>query len=297
MKFAGDAVFIEWKASEEVSLETCVENAVECAAKIITDCADFSVLVNGGNVGSKCIVSRQSAEVETLNVHCGIGAGQMIGVHVGDHELRREYLLLGQPIQQATVATGFAKLGEAAVSPEARAILSRVCDIDEDVEVSDGKTPTIIANRDSLRFSSRSRMGVHQPKIVNDVSRGVTRHVEGLEIDALKEYRTRMSLYVHPVVVDNEKAAFDRRKKKDMCDEQRHREEAEIRNVYVMFVHPDVDTQVTKDEKANRNMYKTLNDIMNLSTREIERFSGHLRQFIVDDKGTFDAHTNWCLKI
>jgi pyruvate/2-oxoacid:ferredoxin oxidoreductase alpha subunit len=99
-----------------------------------------------------------------------------------------------------------------------------------------------------------------------------------------------MSLYVHPVVVDNDLAAAHHIKSKkvkkiDRSEQERHREEAEIRNVFTMFVNPKVETHVTKDEAANVKMYETLNDIMNLSTREIERFHGHLRQFIVDDKG------------
>jgi hypothetical protein len=98
-----------------------------------------------------------------------------------------------------------------------------------------------------------------------------------------------MSLYVHPVVVDNDIAPDDVKKARirriDRSAQERHRQEAEIRNVYVMFVNPVIETRVTKNEKANRQMYKLLNDIMNLSSREIKRFSGHLRQFIVDDKG------------
>ena len=49
LKFAGDAVFIEWKATEETDLEHCVEAAVNCAAKILLRCSDFSVLANGAN--------------------------------------------------------------------------------------------------------------------------------------------------------------------------------------------------------------------------------------------------------
>ena len=289
LKFAGDAVFIEWKATVDVNLETCVESAVKCGAEIISRCADFSVLENGANLDSGCLVTTSAAaKVDTLNVHCGVGAGQMVGVHVGDHQLRREYLLLGQPIQQATVATDFANLGEVAVSPEAHALLTRVCHLDRDVGRISGRTPVVLADRSHLKFCSRTRMGMHQPKIVNSVSRGVTKHVEGLETQDLKKYRRMMSLYVHPVVVDNDLAAADnlkRIKKIQKSAQERHREEAEIRNVYVMFVNPILETKVTKNEKANREMYKTLNDIMNLSSREINRYCGHLRQFIVDDKG------------
>lgn len=289
LKFAGDAVFVEWKATATNNLESCVEQATSCAAKIITRCSDFSVFSNGSSGGSSCIASSLAVKVESLNVHCGIGAGHMVGVHVGDHKLRREYLLLGQPIQQATVATDFAKLGEVALSPEAIALLGRVCDLDEELMTIDGKNPTIAATtRSQQMFTLKQRMGVHQPKIVNELSRGVTSQVEGLEVEALRKYRTKMSLYVHPVVVDNDVAAQDNFKstRQKRTAQERHREEAEIRNVYVMFINPIIETRITKNEKANKQMYKQLNDIMNLSSRELERFSGHLRQFIVDDKGT-----------
>lgn len=289
LKFAGDAVFIEWNATPEHRLETCVESAVKCGAEIISKCADFSVLENGSSEDSGCLISTSgAAKIETLNVHCGIGAGQMVGVHVGDHELRREYLLLGEPIQQATVATDVAKMGEVAVSPEAHALLTRVCHLDKDVRTVDGREAIVLANRSTLKFSSRTRVGRDTPNIVNAVSRGVTKHVEGLETQDLKKYRRMMSLYVHPVVVDNDFAAaanMQQIKKIEKSTQERHREEAEIRNVYVMFVNPVVETKMTKNEKANREMFKILNDIMNLSSMEIKRYNGHLRQFIVDDKG------------
>jgi class 3 adenylate cyclase len=290
LKFAGDAVFIEWKATQDCSLESCVESAVNCATKILWRCADFSVLSNGATGNCSYLLTSQAAQVETLNVHCGIGAGQMVGVHVGDHKSRREYILLGQPISQATIATDFASLGEVAISPEAYNILSRVCDFKGDATKSDGKTPIVVANRHEYLYISKEKLGTHHRKIVNDISRGVTSHVEGLEVDALRKYRRMMSLYVHPVVVDNDLAASHNIKSKkvkkiDRSEQERHREEAEIRNVFTMFVNPMVDTRVTSDEALNRRMYQTLNDVMNLSTREIERFRGHLRQFIVDDKG------------
>jgi len=288
LKFAGDAVFIEWKATPELTLETCVESAVKCGAQITAKCADFSVLENGSTENTGRLISTSgAAQVETLNVHCGVGAGQMVGVHVGDNELRREYLLLGQPIQQATIATDFAKMGEVAVSSEALALLSRICRLDRDVRDLQGQDAIVIANRSTLKFIPRK--GNQVPKIINAVSRGVTKHVEGLETEDLRKYRRMMSLYVHPVVVDNDLAAAANmkqiRRKIQKSVQERHREEAEIRNVYVMFVNPIVDTKVTKNEKANRRMFKTLNDIMNLSSREIKRYCGHLRQFIVDDKG------------
>jgi hypothetical protein len=296
LKFAGDAVFIEWKATEKISLEQCVESATTCAVKITTKCSDFSVLANGNNGLSSNLVASQAAKVSALNVHCGIGAGQMVGVHVGDHALRREYLLLGQPIHQATIATNFAKLGEVCVSCDALRLLTRVCIIDDGIDAS-VETPTVIADRGVLKFSSKQRMGIHQPKIVNELSRGVTSQVEGLDVEDLRKYRRMMSLYVHPVVVDNDVAASDnfRSTRMKRTAQERHREEAELRNVYVMFVNPKVDVRPSKNEKKDKHMYKVLNDIMNLSSRELARYSGHLRQFIVDDKGEFGLCRCLCL--
>jgi hypothetical protein len=46
-----------------------------------------------------------------LNVHCGVGVGRLVGLHVGDFkedqeeegvELRREFLILGEPIDQVS---------------------------------------------------------------------------------------------------------------------------------------------------------------------------------------------------
>lgn len=290
LKFAGDAVFIEWKATPTISLENCVESAAKCAANIATKCSDYSILANGHNGMSSCLVSSQAEKVTSLNVHCGIGAGQMVGVHVGDHNRRREYLLLGQPIQQATVATSAASLGEVCVSSEALGLLKRVCVL-RDISSTDGQSPTVISGGGVLKFASKQRMGIHQPKIINELSRGVTSHVEGLQVDDLRKYRRMMSLYVHPVVVDNDVAASDNFKmtKIKRTAQERHRAEAELRNVFVMFVNPKVEVRITKTDKKDRQMFKTLNDIMNLSSREIERYCGHLRQFIVDDKGKFLA--------
>jgi len=118
----------------------------------------------------------------------------------------------------------------------------------------------------------------------NAKNRGVTDHVDGLEVEALIEYRRLMSLYVHPVVVSNDVAASDgfRSSRVTSSVQERHREEAELRDVYVMFIKPLVSTELHGDYK---NSAQGLNDIMTLTTRELQRYNGHLRQFIMDDKG------------
>lgn len=148
LKFAGDAFFAEWKindyheqGSTENSgksnplsslnmslshiqdfssasggkngdeqniprLSTCVLAAAKCAAAIVEKFSDFSVGAAMPNAMPIVDGVRQEA---ILNVHCGIGAGSFVGLHVGDYkedpdeegvELRREFLVLGDPIDQ-----------------------------------------------------------------------------------------------------------------------------------------------------------------------------------------------------
>ena len=130
LKFAGDAFFAEWKvvetpdekpkASTPLSelnaslvsisdmdwddnddipkLSSCVLQAAKCAVSIVEKFSDYHVtaVAGGGNDAM-------------LNVHCGVGVGHIVGLHVGDYkedqeeegvELRREFLILGDPIDQ-----------------------------------------------------------------------------------------------------------------------------------------------------------------------------------------------------
>lgn len=134
LKFAGDAFFAEWKVLKEEGcdaekaettnnpladlnaslasinemawdddidlpkLSTCVLSAAKCATAIVAKFSDYQV--TSGSAG---------ATGAMLNVHCGIGVGQLVGLHVGDYkenqeedgvELRREFLILGGAIDQ-----------------------------------------------------------------------------------------------------------------------------------------------------------------------------------------------------
>ena len=135
LKFAGDAFFAEWKVVETPNeksktatplselnaslvsinemdwddgddvpkLSSCVLQAAKCAISIVEKFSDYHVTaVAGGN------------NEAMLNVHCGIGVGHIVGLHVGDYkedqeeegvELRREFLILGDPIDQVCTGT------------------------------------------------------------------------------------------------------------------------------------------------------------------------------------------------
>lgn len=107
LKFAGDALFAEWpvvdmkkklsKLEENLawlrtgsfSVEKSVLCAALCGSNIVEKCSDFEVNV-----------SNNAKENPTLNVHCGIGVGDVVALHVGCDDSKKEFLLLGDPIDQ-----------------------------------------------------------------------------------------------------------------------------------------------------------------------------------------------------
>lgn len=272
-KFAGDAIFAEWRICEKHSKEFCVAAAAACATQIVNECSDFPVMANGTPRAHT-----KGEAISSLNVHCALGAGQMIGIHVGDHTRRREYLFLGEPIDQLTWGADLAKHGEFVVSPEAFRFLSSAGVLDFSVKPSESE-PAIIAKRDVAMFKSEFLKEYRVSQVEYARSRGVTNHVEGLEVDDLKIYQKLMALYVHPVVAAIHMDTTSKIKSKSSAQE-RHREEAELRRVYIMFIHPLI--AMTEE---NEYAVETLNEIMNLTSTQLERYSGHLRQMIVDDKG------------
>jgi class 3 adenylate cyclase len=130
LKFAGDAFFAEWKVVKDddneegnrdnplahlnaslasinefnwdddddiPKLSSCVLSAAKCGASIVKKFSDYHVTA--------------VVEKTMLNVHCGVGVGHLSGLHVGDFkedqeeegvELRREFLILGEPIDQVS---------------------------------------------------------------------------------------------------------------------------------------------------------------------------------------------------
>jgi class 3 adenylate cyclase len=144
LKFAGDAFFAEWRveddedsirgpedlkqlnasisSSQEIcsisptngwpAASMCVWKAAKCATAIVNKFSDFQVPVTSDT----SFTSENSGPNEAmLNVHCGVGTGELVGLHVGDYreddgeeeahddngvELRREFLFLGDVIDQ-----------------------------------------------------------------------------------------------------------------------------------------------------------------------------------------------------
>ena len=257
-----------------MSLSECVASAATCGAKIVHKCSDYPVFANGDS-GKQGI----GDPISTLNVHCGLGAGIIVGVHVGSSINRREYLILGQPLDQVATAAEHASLGELHASPEALEIMSRGCQLlDEAYTVQGCTKPVLIARKNLAGF---------MPKDPKQQRRCSVAHLwEGWDPDHLEDYRQLICAYAHPVVVDNELNSPHNLRLLTSTAKQRQVEEAELRSVYVMFVSmPHVDCTVGQNAAKDKALFELLNNVMDLTTRELDRFRGHLRQFIVDDKG------------
>lgn len=274
-KFAGDALFAEWRATPMVSLEACAKAAASCAASLTKDCSDFPVIAFGASVFDD---SSQSP-ITTLNVHCGLGIGQMAGVHIGDDVLRREYVYLGDPISQATESCEQASLGEVVCSEHFSRVLGSVV---ENYYHSEIDRYIIARNGESVitdEIIAESKNAIRNAK-----PRGITDYVDGLEIQALMQYRKLISLYVHPVVVARDVAAAQS-SQLAIQSLQKDQDGAELRSVYVMFIKPLLPNELVGDLQSDLDSANRLNGVMNVVSRELEQYSGHLRQFIVDDKG------------
>ena len=324
IKFAGDALFAEWKVSHHEShhdLDCCVSIAATCAANIVASCSNYRVckslditmstqhLLRQRNSLTSESTGRETSEhdsasrrastgdrrrrtsrpsastsevIATLNVKCAIGVGHIVGIHVGDNATRREYFILGDTIGQVARAESAASMGQVFASPEAVEHLSRVGDLRGDWKkaVKDGQ-PVRIADHDEHFFQIKRRS--QQISIPHDAE-NILGLCEDLNFTELVWLKKMLSLYIHPVVVndDNDRALIS---PKLGSNRERHITEAELRTVYTCFISPLVDYKLTGDEIIDRKLFSLLNDIMILTTRELNRVQGHLRQFILDDKG------------
>jgi hypothetical protein len=115
-------------------------------------------------------------------------------------------------------------------------------------------------------------------------------HCKSLNHAALARLHLQMALYVHPVIRSDElalSAAIQAGKisKPTETVETRHRAEAELRSVFTIFIKAIMSPKITGMAEVDEELYQKLADVMHVTSRELDRYSGHLRQFIVDDKG------------
>lgn len=322
LKFAGDALFAEWKVGAHRNLDDCVTIAATCAGDIVDKYSEYPVLpkaigyntlsrraqpidrenseptrrgsvsstISGGSnqkpftqrlpASRRNSVSSTVSTDVTLSVKCAVGSGHIVSIHVGDDISRREYLILGDTIGQVARAESAASQGEVFASPEAvRCLMNSGTvlsgDWKEDLELG---RPVKIADHGVRFFQVKCRNSISN---VRDAET-MLRSCDMLDASELHWLKRMISLYVHPVVVNYDNELEPTRRG---SDQERHLAEAELRNVYTCFISLAVDYTLTGYFETDQKLFNLLNDIMILTTRELGKVQGHLRQYILDDKG------------
>lgn len=185
---------------------------------------------------------------------------------------RREFLFLGEPVKQVADAIECASLGELAASSFAIQCLESADGCICNVETGAGGGPRVIARRSEKFFDLVQKEGRH----CTPSKSSVTWQPENTDL-----LSKQMELYVHPSALqDSYKSGKTKRRGSDQVLAS-----AELRRVFTMFVKPEVDPVLTFDKEKDGALFALLNDIMNITQSILKRFKGHLRQFIVDDKG------------
>lgn len=293
---------------------------------------DCGVAANSAktNTASTKVYINGRKSIATLNLHCGIGFGCVTGLHVGD-TTKREYLLLGDPIKQAADAIALGRGGEVVASPQVQQLLNLTkgklgndLASKEGIKGNDVASPIIFsANnngvKESIFASNHEQRTEHEPLSGADLSRPSktkeTQHdcfshlhlLETWKFTSLLRLQHRMSLYVHPLVVTGElfttiyrNHEYKRRNSNESIhsttDLQLIQSEAEIRDVFTLFIQPLVSVDIPNkhggDSAQNQDVLILLNRIMVITNRELARFSGHLRQFIVVRASAFVLTNN-----
>ena len=166
-------------------------------------------------------------------------------------------------------------------------MLANVFHFDADV-VCSGEKPAIIVDK------SRSHFQVKSDMLIPSLFKGATTDMEQRESIALmfesfdatqlKRLHHLISLYAHHVVSRGEFAA-PAALQIGSSPQERLRAEAELRDVYTIFIMPLISSELKKTNKSNNTFFDRLNNIFIIVNRELERYGGHLRQYIIDDKG------------
>jgi hypothetical protein len=213
----------------------------------------------------------------------------MAGAHVGSEYSRREYLILGEPIDQVSEACDTAKLGEIRASAAAVSYLNQNQSTQGQIKLEEGAESMIIASRRQIFFNKKKKTTnlVHGRMSSPKKSCKFAIPFDEMDLHSLKYFQRVLSFYVHPVVVDDETAQmYNPSSRGDgQMAQERHRAEAELRSVFTIFIKPNIVATLCDDPVENFKTFTLLNAIMNAVTSVLDSYRGHLRQYIVDDKG------------
>lgn len=201
---------------------------------------------------------------------------------------------MGDPIAQATSACGLAGLNEVIASSEFYEFASAI-GLENTVQFEIRHQD--IALKASGDEFDRCVKQQAQSSVGNSRSRAITDHVEGLELDHMKEYWRLISLYSHPVEKATEIQFSDMptvKKQQNQTDAYK----SEMRNVFVAFLNVPVTLhKASKSGLVESKSVHQINRVFNLVSSELLRCKGYSEAFI-DDKGfsmmiTFGLRGSW----
>lgn len=262
----------------------CVLAASQCAASIVKKYSNFHVQTSRELSISFGKESHGKGDA-FLSVHGGIGCGSLVGLHVGDDSdcvlaARREFLFLGEPIDQVSLAEANASSGEVCASQKVIQYLKEKCCVPEFVDA--GSYACIAAGSQCYfqPYEIKTPAGIKLPANTQNAKE---MHIE----KTLLRLHRELSLYVHHVVRDDELDALEtnRGNEPTKSTKNRHLAEAELRLVYTMFINANINATISGDEEKDGELFEKLQRIMQVTCCELRERKGQLRQFIVDDKG------------
>jgi hypothetical protein len=166
------------------------------------------------------------------------------------------------------------KMGEVVASPECLKFL----------EGDLATKPKVILTKTN-KFSNPKLMFVKKGNKRGSKEKRLAERLQSWELPALKSLQKLMSAYAHNVVVDNQMFRKVYGSGRESRAQERFSSEAEIRDVFTIFIQPIVSFEVTGMYSRTTEVLETLHNILVLVNKELQRFKGHLRQYTVDDKG------------
>ena len=274
LKFAGDALIVEWtqgmlpEGQKHLNLTLL---AALCGSQLVGKCSDYRVARNG--------------QFFTLNLHCALGFGKVVGAHCGDMD-RMEYLILGDSVKQIAAAMEVAKLGEVVASPEAMAMLDNNV-VSWTNSHREGGHHTVAFKNDQ-KFQTNAELQIPKSTRVP-----ISEQCENWSAQELDDLQRRMSRYVHGVVYADEfcreEAMVDLGQRRSSFSRNSNAKskqtQSELRDVFTVFIQPKITDDLNGDASGDDETLDLLNSIMFIVNTEVTHHKAHLRQFIVDDKG------------
>jgi len=260
VKFAGDALLAIWPVGRPVkegaprpprlrlvpdgsttlipsSLRTATLRAAQCGLSVARQLNNYAV-----------------TDDVRLFVRVGIGAGEILAAHVGGLFDRWEFLVMGQPVADTTVAEHLAQSGEVILSPEAWELVRTHC-----------RGERLNDNYYKLTASVvpvTPRPAPPLPPIPTETERALKAYIPAAIVRRLVATQGDVS---------NDSEVQPHVDRSDWL--------AELRRVTVLFV------QLTGLDFEAPDLLEQMHTVMQALQKALYHYEGSVRQFIVDDKG------------